>query len=513
MHAPAPRLKPALTATLTVLGVAILAPAAQAAITANVAFGQLNVTGDDADNTILVRWDAGAGKYVASSPGGIAPGAPANGEASSYCVQGASAQEIVCDRRPSVDGFLVRIDGLGGADTLAAGYGTSPWRPVENNRVDGSRLDGGPGNDLIGGSPGPDALYGGPGDDGLDGAAGNDSVVGGTDTNAVIVPGSDRLFGGPGSDDLFDGDGDGSAGPDQIDGGVCPISVTPCSGAGTEGANDQDFVLYDRRTTAVVVSLTQEAGNGQTGENDTLRNLEGTFTGTGADTLTGNARTNGMFAGGGNDTINVAGDAGRADTAGCGAGADTVTKDADDIATDCETMTGGNPGGGGDPGGGTGGGGTGGGTTGGGTTGGGTTGGGTTGGGTPPPAADTTGPTIVVPGSDSALTAAKNGSFAFGLGPFTEDTTGTVAIRSVPVSAAGARATTKKVVLNLGTKAFTAKAGQKVPVRFTLSAKNRKILAKRKKIRMTATIVARDKAGNATTKKVPFTLKAPKRKH
>lgn len=503
------RLTPALTAILTMLGVASLAPSAHAAVTANVAFGQLNITADDADNTISVRWDAGLGKYIATSPGGIAPAAP--NPDPSFCVQGASAQEVICDRRPVFDSFLVRIDGLGGTDTLAAGYGATPWRPIENNRVDGSRLDGGAGNDLLGGSPGPDALLGGPGDDGLDGAAGNDSLVGGTDTNAVIVPGSDRLYGGPGSDDLFDGDGNANASSDEMDGGVCPISVTPCSGAGTEGAGDQDFVLYDRRTNAVVVNLGQETGNGQAGENDKLRNLEGTFTGDGADTLTGNARKNGMFAGGGNDTINVAGDAGSADTAACQAGSDTVTKDADDIATDCETTTGGNPGGGGDPGGGTTGGGTtGGGTTGGGTTGGGTTGGGTTGGGGPAP--DTTGPAIVVPGSNSALTAAKNGSFAFGLGPFTEDTTGTVAIRSVPVSAAGARAAAKKVVLNLGTKTFTAAAGKTVPVRFTLSAKNRKILAKRNKIRMTATIVARDKAGNATTKKVPFTLKAPKRK-
>jgi len=48
----------------------------------------------------------------------------------------------------------------------------------------------------------------------------------------------------------------------------------------------------------------------------------------------------------------------------------------------------------------------------------------------------------------------------------------------------------------LGSGALTAPAGKQVTVRFKLSRKHRKILAKRKKIRMTATIVARDKAGN-----------------
>jgi uncharacterized delta-60 repeat protein len=137
------------------------------------------------------------------------------------------------------------------------------------------------------------------------------------------------------------------------------------------------------------------------------------------------------------------------------------------------------------------------------------------GGSNPPPVvpADTTAPTIVVPAGDAKLKAAANGRFPFSVGPFTEATTGTVTIRSVPISA-GRRATAaKKVVLKLGTKPFTATAGSKVSVRFKLSKKHRKLLTRLKQIRMRATIIARDTAGNAATLKVPFTLKAPKRKH
>src|SRR5215210_8534594 len=98
------RLTPAATAVLVTVGAAALAPSAEAAITANVAFGQLNITGDAGANTILVEYRSSDGKYVASSPAGIAPGPPAQGEGSSYCVQGVDANHIVCDRRPSLTG-------------------------------------------------------------------------------------------------------------------------------------------------------------------------------------------------------------------------------------------------------------------------------------------------------------------------------------------------------------------------------------------------------------------------
>ncbi len=120
----------------------------------------------------------------------------------------------------------------------------------------------------------------------------------------------------------------------------------------------------------------------------------------------------------------------------------------------------------------------------------------------PPPAPDTTGPTLVIP-SAKTLTE-KAGKFSFAVGPFTEATTGEVAIQS--------RGAKKKGRLKLGKRTFQATAGQKVAVAFKLSRKQRKLLAKRKKIPMVATVTARDAAGNATTRKVNFTLKAKKKK-
>jgi hypothetical protein len=121
----------------------------------------------------------------------------------------------------------------------------------------------------------------------------------------------------------------------------------------------------------------------------------------------------------------------------------------------------------------------------------------------PPPAPDTTGPTLVIPSGQKTLIE-KAGKFSFAVGPFTEATTGEVAIRS--------RGAKKKGRLRLGTRTFQATAGQKVAVAFKLSRKQRKVLAKRRKIPMVATVTARDAAGNATTKKVNFTLKAKKKR-
>jgi uncharacterized membrane protein YgcG len=196
---------------------------------------------------------------------------------------------------------------------------------------------------------------------------------------------------------------------------------------------------------------------------------------------------------GGNDTLNLQ-DGNVQSQIDCGDGADVANLDSNDAApVGCETVNrtggGGGSGGGGSGGGGTGGGG---------------------GGGSATPA-DTTGPAVVVAGSNKTRTATRSGVFGFGLGPFSEDVTGVVAIKSsAPVNATQRRR--RKVVVNLGSKAFQARAGQRVTVRFKLSRKNRRLLARRKRIRMTARVTARDKLGNAATRSYRFTLKAPKRK-
>lgn len=480
-----PRSLPLVAVLLAALGALAFSPPAHAASTAFADFGQLNVHGDAGDDAITVEYDAG--RYVVTDSGGISP-------EDTSCQQ-LNQTQVVCERTEMFGLFSVHVDGHEGDDTLKAGYGGAAWHPLDE-----SGLVGGPGDDFIGGSPNSDGIGGRDGNDLLDGAAGDDDVTGGPE------PGVDVVYGGPGSDSLSDGEDDASAGGDELDGGVCPAPVAGCAGTGVDAANDDDRVGYFRGA-GVVVNLTQEAGNGQPGENDRLRNFESVLTGDGADQVTGSPATNEISTAGGGDSVNVSGDPGRADAVDCGTEADTVTTDADDVHEGCEAATNGAGGGGGD----TGGGGAGGGATGGGGSGGGAPAGSGAGGGlavgvaagggaAQSTAPDTTGPIVVVPSGNKAITVARSGRFGLRVGPFAEDVAGVVAAR------ARKRATRRR--LKLGPRSFEAKAGQSPVVGLRLSRKGRRLLAKRRRIRMVATVTARDALGNATTKTFAFTLRA-----
>ena len=131
--------------------------------------------------------------------------------------------------------------------------------------------------------------------------------------------------------------------------------------------------------------------------------------------------------------------------------------------------------------------------------------GGTAGGGATPPA-DTTGPAIPGAASAKAVTESK-GRFAFAVGPFGETVTGTVSIVSKPIKSRG-----KTTKITLAAKKFTAAAGKTVKVAFKLSRKQRQLLAKVRKVTLTATVVARDALGNSSSRKVSFQLKAARKR-
>jgi hypothetical protein len=194
----------------------------------------------------------------------------------------------------------------------------------------------------------------------------------------------------------------------------------------------------------------------------------------------------------GNDTLNLQ-DGNIQTQIDCGADTDVANLDPNDaVPVGCETVNRGTGGGG----------------TGGGTGGGGTGGGGGGGGSTTP--SDTAGPTVSIAGANQTRTATASGIFSVALGPFSENVTGVIGIRSnAPVSTSQRR---RKAVLRLGSKPFQARAGQRVTVRFKLTRKNRRILAKRRRIAMRATVTARDSLGNATTRVYRFTLKAPRKR-
>jgi Ca2+-binding RTX toxin-like protein len=153
---------------------------------------------------------------------------------------------------------------------------------IENLQLTGNGNIHGTGNSRA------NILVGNAGSNSLDGASGNDSLRGGG--------GNDTLLGGEGNDVL-----DGGAGNDFIDGG-----------AGI------DIVDYSEISADLRLELSSIAtGQGR----DTLRSIEGILSGTGNDSLTGNAAANLLRSGDGNDTLRgLLGN----DTLDGGAGADSL---------------------------------------------------------------------------------------------------------------------------------------------------------------------------------------------
>src|SRR5262249_31786562 len=88
----------------------------------------------------------------------------------------------------------LRVNGLGGDDTISGQNGIATLTALT--------IDGGDGNDTIGGGDGDDTLFGGDGNDSVDGNRGNDTAfLGSGDDTFVWDPGdgSDVVEGGDGT--------------------------------------------------------------------------------------------------------------------------------------------------------------------------------------------------------------------------------------------------------------------------------------------------------------------------
>jgi hypothetical protein len=119
-------------------------------------------------------------------------------------------------------------------------------------------------------------------------------------------------------------------------------------------------------------------------------------------------------------------------------------------------------------------------------------------------AADTSGPTSPV--MPATPLTAKRGRFTFRVGAFDEPVTGSVGMLSAPIGAAKKR-------IRLLRKRFAAAAGQEVKLMFQLNRAQRKRLAKARKVKMFAVVVALDALGNVSTRTVPFRLKAKRKRN
>jgi Ca2+-binding RTX toxin-like protein len=178
---------------------------------------------------------------------------------------------------------LISIENVDGSmydDVIVGDAGANVLNGLSGN----DRIWGRGGNDTIRGGEGDDQLWGEGGNDLLEGGAGNDLLDGGT--------GNDTLKGGDGNDSLKGGSGDdtleGGAGNDTLDGGSgIDTAVFATSGA-------------------VQVNLGLGIAAGALG-NDILVSIENVITGSGADTVFGNAAANRIETGSGNDYVSGGG--------------------------------------------------------------------------------------------------------------------------------------------------------------------------------------------------------------
>ncbi|MGW1716346.1 calcium-binding protein [Streptomyces sp. NPDC002156] len=160
------------------------------ALTMKLGDGNDDVTYDDRPSlySYPAMIDLGAGKDTSTHTGdldaNLVYGGPGNDNITVHGKGRAWGQDG--NDTIQADGEGSRVDGGTGNDLLYGGAGRQTLTGGNGNDT----VRGGTGNDLIYGSPGNDILYGNSGNDTIQGNSGNDKLYGG--------PGKDALSGGPG---------------------------------------------------------------------------------------------------------------------------------------------------------------------------------------------------------------------------------------------------------------------------------------------------------------------------
>ena len=277
-------------------------PPASAATTATFSNGVLTVSGDGADNSIVISRDA-AGKILVNGGAVAAVGGT-----------------------PTVaNTSLIRVSGLAGNDQITLNEA--------NGALPAARLFGGQGNDILTGGSGADQLFGQGGNDTLLGKGGNDLLFGGGGNDTLTGgDGDDQAFGQGGNDRMIWNPGDdtdlneGASGVDtvEVNGGngaeqftatangarVRFDRVTPAPFSIDIGTSENLVVNMnggdDRFSAtgnlAALIKLTVDGGAG----NDTLLGGNGDdvlLGGDGNDFVDGNQGSDVAFLGAGDDTF------------------------------------------------------------------------------------------------------------------------------------------------------------------------------------------------------------------
>jgi Ca2+-binding RTX toxin-like protein len=287
---------------------AAMAAPASAATSATFSNGVLNVSGDGADNSIVVSRDA-AGKILINGGAVTATGGA-----------------------PTVaNTTLIQVSGLAGNDQISLNEA--------NGALPAARLSGGSGNDTLTGGSGNDTLFGQGGNDTLLGKGGNDQLFGGGGNDTLTGgDGNDQAFGQSGNDRMIWNPGDDT---DLNEGGNDVDTVEVNGGNGAEqftATANGTRVRFDRVTPApfsIDIGTSENLVVNMNGGDDNFSatgNLAALIKltvdgGAGNDTLLGSNGADTLLGGDGNDFID--GNQGN-DVALLGAGDDTFQWDPGD---------------------------------------------------------------------------------------------------------------------------------------------------------------------------------------
>ncbi len=307
-------------------------------------FGLLVISGDDADDTILL--DA-SGNEVQLTRNGMLTTYPIDDVKSIRIDTGAGnnsinlslAMPVAIDCGAGNDTIVSgsgddsinagdgdnSITSNAGKDLIASGDGNSAINAGDGDDTISTNsgnqtVDGGAGNDLITCGPGNNSVTGGSGADIIQLREGNQFVSGG-DGNDIIYTydGADTVDGGPGDDDLRAGNGDnlvtGGDGKDGIRAGTGNDSLygnggydTIHSGEGSDlvnGGGGKDRLFGQQGSDRLYGGANSDQIDGGPG-NDRMFGGAGNdklFGGPGSDQLTGNAGQDFLYGIRGNDTL------------------------------------------------------------------------------------------------------------------------------------------------------------------------------------------------------------------
>ena len=284
-----------------------------ASITASISVSEVNIQGNDGDDSITIQSLTSVRPLLLNVEGGDGDDFV---DASAAQI-GAVRLRITGDRGDdTLLGSFGRDTILGGdgADSIAAGDGA--------DNVDGGIGDdilaGDGGDDTLAGDLGNDLLDGGDGNDSLTGSFGNDTLLGGTGDDTGIGSFGADVINGQSGNDLADGGADndvllGGAGDDSLAGGTGDDTLRGNSGNDFLKGEDGDDLIFADSGNDIV-----DAGDG----NDSVDG------GSGNDIVTGNDGDDTVEGSDGDDTL-LGGDGN--DSLGGGPGADVMFgEDGDD---------------------------------------------------------------------------------------------------------------------------------------------------------------------------------------